>query len=159
MAQFRTIEIDFDVHKCIEAERRSFDEPPNVALRRLLRLGAPAKPVTVSSAETGEPWKGDGVILPHGTALRMPYDRGTQKYKGRIENGKWHINGKNFESPSGAASELAVTKKGKATKLNGWNYWEVKRPGDSQWIPLRALRGQARKPAASSLDELLKGFT
>ena len=32
----RKIDIDFDVHKCIESARRSFEETPNDVLRRLL---------------------------------------------------------------------------------------------------------------------------
>ena len=35
---FRSIDIDFDVHKKIELERRSFMESPNDVLRRLLAL-------------------------------------------------------------------------------------------------------------------------
>ena len=38
MQQFRQIDIDWDIHKVIEAERSSFDEPSYVALRRLLKL-------------------------------------------------------------------------------------------------------------------------
>ena len=34
-----TIEIDFDVLRAIEAERRKHGDPPNAALRRLLGLG------------------------------------------------------------------------------------------------------------------------
>ena len=41
MRQFRTIEIDFDVHKTIENARRGFYESPNGALRRLLKLPEP----------------------------------------------------------------------------------------------------------------------
>ena len=32
----RTIEIDYDIHRLIQLERRSFDEPEYIALRRLL---------------------------------------------------------------------------------------------------------------------------
>ena len=35
---FTSIEIDFDIHKLIELERRSFTEKPFIALRRLLKL-------------------------------------------------------------------------------------------------------------------------
>lgn len=43
MSTFRSIEIDLAVHKCLEAERRGFDETPNDVLRRLLKLEANAK--------------------------------------------------------------------------------------------------------------------
>ena len=154
MTQLRSIEIDFDVHKRIEAERRGFDEPPNAALRRLLGLGDAITSTPAQSAEVGEPWKEDGVVVPHGSLVRMIYGRGRQVYEGRITNGRWLIKGRAFDSPSGAASELAVTKEGSKTKLNGWNYWEVKFPGESKWVRLGVLRSQARK----TLDQLLEGF-
>lgn len=146
MSQFRTIEIDFDIHKMIEAERRNFDEPPYVALRRLLRLAPIQKVLTPTVSETGSEtsWKEDGVELPHGSLVRMEYNRGKQIYDGTISNGKWIVDGRVFDSPSGAASELAVTKKGKSTKLNGWLYWKVKLPGATEWKSLRLLRARAQ---------------
>ena len=39
------IEIDWDIHKLIEAERKGFDEPQYVALRRLLKLPPPMPPL------------------------------------------------------------------------------------------------------------------
>ena len=41
MAQFRNIEIDFEVHQLIKNERRGRNESPNDALRRLLKIGEP----------------------------------------------------------------------------------------------------------------------
>ena len=43
MSTLRSIEIDLDVHKCLEAERQGFDEAPNDVLRRLLKLKPSAK--------------------------------------------------------------------------------------------------------------------
>src|SRR5262249_38915981 len=140
MTQYRTIEIDFDVHKLIEAERRGFDDPPNAALRRLLNLPdkneqqAEAKPV-------GRAWWSDGVTLPHSTELRMNY--AGQLIDGKIENGKWVCQGQTFDSPSAAASALARTKDGHTTSLNGWNYWEAKLPGSAEWQPIKNLRPQS----------------
>lgn len=142
MPEYRVIEIDFDVHQRIEAERISFSETPNDALRRLLNL--PAKAVGKSSAKVsgGREWSGEGVTLPHGTLLRMEYNK--RRYDGTLTDGKWVVDGKTFDSPSGAASGVAVTKSGKKTRLDGWMYWEVKLPGESQWGRISMLRRKAR---------------
>ena len=58
----RTIEIDFDVHKAIEAERQSFSEVPNAVLRRLLKLG-PGASVMPTANGIGGAWTGKGVTL------------------------------------------------------------------------------------------------
>lgn len=139
MGEMRTIEIDFDVHKLIESERASFSETPNAVLRRLLKLGAvsapPAKPLA-SASKTG--WTGKGVMLPAGTELRMEY-RG-REHRGIIENAAWVVEGKSFKSPSAAAGGVAMTKSGGRPSLDGWKYWQVKRPGDDRWIALGSLR-------------------
>lgn len=145
MSEMRTIEIDFDVHKRIELERTSFNEPPNTALRRLLGIdaaasAAPPQPTTPA----GRPWAGKGVTLLHGTELRMEYNG--RVYTGQIEDGRWVIEGKKFKSPSAAASGVALTKDGRHTSLDGWIYWHVKRPGDAAWLRLSELR-PVRQPA------------
>jgi hypothetical protein len=139
MANFRTIEIDIDVHKRIELERRSFDEPPNAALRRLLEIDTgPAKPSDPSVVSAGRTWSWKGVSLPHGTELRMEYNG--RVHTGIIEDGRWRVEGSEYGSPSAAAGGVARTKDGKRTSLDGWIYWQVKRPGDTDWIGISALR-------------------
>ena len=154
MSQFRTIEIDFEVHRCIENERRGFDEHPNVALRRLLKLSA-LKPISpaaiVQSHSNGRPWTEQGVALPHGTLVRMIYDRGRQKHEGRIEDGRLRFGSRNFDSVSGAASDLAVTKKGKKTNLNGWRYFQYKDSETGRWVSFDDLR---RNHAALSPEDM-----
>jgi hypothetical protein len=139
-AQFRTIEIDFDVHRCIENERHGFDDPPNSALRRLLKLrDLPATvPEPMPALSQGRSWNDKGVTLPRGTAIRMHYNG--QVYEGLILDGQWVVGGKAFESPSGAASAIAITKKGKTTRLDGWIYWQARRPNDDEWVPINSLR-------------------
>jgi hypothetical protein len=152
MPEFTTIEIDFDVYKLIEAERKSFDEPRIAALRRLLKL--PVKQVAErlnGGNSVGRAWSADGVTMAHGTRLRMRYNG--RQYEGEIVDGKWVIEGKTFDSPSGAASGIAITKRGKTTRLDGWIYWEIQAAGDTGWTPIKALR-----PAGSthvSLEELV----
>jgi hypothetical protein len=154
MPEFTTIEIDFDVHKMIEAERRSFDEPRIAALRRLLQL--PEKPN--SGPISGEiparrAWSGEDVTLVHGTQFRMSYNG--RQYRGEITDGKWVVEGKTFDSPSGAASGVAITKSGKTTRLDGWGYWEVQVPGDTGWTSLKALRPRRIVGSTNlSLEEL-----
>ena len=139
MTQFRTIEIDFDVHKLIEAERKSFSEPPNDALRRLLNLPVRStSPEPKSDVNGHDAWLGENVTLPHGTELRMRYNG--RQYNGVILNGKWVVEKKTFDSPSGAASGVAVTKGGRKTRLDGWNYWDVKLPHESSWKRISDLR-------------------
>jgi hypothetical protein len=147
MPNYRTIEIDFDVHRCIENERQGFDEPPNNALRRLLKLPelAPAAPTDIQpQAPRHRGWVGESVILPHGTELRMSYNE--QTFRGHVSDGRWVIEGRQFDSPSGAASGVALTHQGGKTKLNGWSYWEVKRPGDDGWVHIQSLRSVPLAP-------------
>ena len=156
MSEYRTVEIDFDIHKAIEGERRSFSESPNTVLRRLLNLPeleaartplAQPKFTPVVSAKSASPavpdgiarsWSSNGVILPHGTQLKMDYNRRT--YTGEVRDGVWHVEGKRFNSPSSAASGVALTKDGKLTSLDGWIYWFVKRPGEISWTAIGQLR-------------------
>lgn|SRR5690348_6469856 len=142
MDHLQKIEIDWDIHKLIEAERRSFDEPPYIALRRLLKL-PPSKLSPASELRdigTGLPWTDEGVTVPHGSLARMEYCRGAQVYEGKFLNGRLVVNGKSFLSLSAAADALAVTKAGRKTSLNGWNYWQVKFPGEAEWRSLKDMR-------------------
>ena len=136
------IEIDFDIHKLIETERRSFDEPPFVALRRLLRL-PDIKPsvehTKIASIGGGQAWSDSGVEVPHGSLARMKYNYGRERYEGQFLDGLLVVNGQKYRSLSTAASELA----GKS--LNGWLYWETQFPGTAVWQRLGDLRDRARK--------------
>jgi hypothetical protein len=144
----KTIEIDFDVHRLVELERRDFDEPENAALRRLLKLPEQSAPASADSRdrrvtsstqkENGRPWSGKGVVLPHGTELRMEY-RG-QIVRGTIDDATWLVEGIRTTSPSDAAGSAVLTKDGARPSLNGWVYWEVKRPNDGQWRALKSVK-------------------
>lgn len=142
------IEIDWDIHKLIELERSGFDEPPYVALRRLLGLSDDKdESNTLENAvyEPGVPWTEDGVIVPHGSLARMEYEYGRQVYEGQFLNGKLVVQGQEFDTLSGAASEIAVTKAGQKTQLNGWLYWKAKFPGEKEWKALKELRSNANR--------------
>lgn len=109
-------------------------------LRRLLNLGdpVPTPPAPSLSSPTRKSWNNQGVTLPHGTPVCMRYNRHT--YEGKIVDGSWVIGDRSFDSPSGAASGVAVTKKGKHPRLDGWIYWQVKLPGEDSWKSLDSLR-------------------
>ena len=148
MQQLQKIEIDWEIHKLIEAERKGFDEAPYVALRRLLKL----PPITLNTSksaamDTGLPWRDEGVSVPHGSLARMEYLRGSQVYEGQFLNGKLVVEGQSFDSLSAAADALAVTKDGSKTSLNGWNYWQVKLPNETKWRALNAMRREAKAKA------------
>lgn len=144
--QTTTIEIDFDIHKLIEAERRSFAEQPFQALRRLLGLPEKLEAETGSEPEpeSGRPWIEDGLVIPHGTVARMEYLRGSQKYEGKFLDGYLVVGGARYSSLSEAAGALAKTKDGRRPSLNGWNYWEVKTPGSDQWELMDHKRKRAQ---------------
>ncbi len=128
MSEFRTIEIDFDIHKRIEAARNSFAESPNAVLRRLLNVNG-AVAVPSANGTSGRSWSSKGVTLPHGTEVRMEY--GGQVHVGAIRQGTWVVEGKEYKSPSAAAGGSARTKEGSSPSLDGWLYWQAKRPGDA----------------------------
>lgn len=135
----RMIEIDFDIHRLIQLERRSFDEPDFVALRRLLKLGPPAKEVMPDAGPKSlRPWSKGGVTLPHGTELRMEYNG--ILHLGRISDGAWEVEGHREKSPSGAASAVARTRDGSPVNVNGKAYWHIRRPGDTDWTPYADLK-------------------
>jgi hypothetical protein len=144
MEHLQRIEIDWDIHKLIETERRSFDEPPYIALRRLPKLPefrpAPAFSPVSRSLGTRVRWTDGAVAVPHGSLARMEYDRGSQVYEGQFSDGKLIVNGHAFDSLSAAANALAVTKDVKKTSLYGWNYWMAQFPGEAKWRSLKDMR-------------------
>ncbi len=159
--ELRQIEIDFDIHQMIELERRGFDEPAYVALRRLLSLPAKEKNSdnqtesarganTSNQRNAGKPFVQDGVQVPHGSRARMEYMRGEQVYEGEFLDGKLVVNGIDYKALSPAAKALAITKNGThPDELNGWLYWEAQFPGETRWRKLWDLREEARKKRKS----------
>ncbi|OJY67477.1 MAG: hypothetical protein BGP16_02825 [Sphingobium sp. 66-54] len=143
-----TIEIDFEIHQAIEAERRGFGEPPYLALRRLLKLPDPERSASKSedrpASTDGRPWREGPVEIPHGSEARMTYQRGRQIFLGQFLDGQLVASGRAFDSLSEAASELAKTRNGTKPNLNGWEYWEVRYPGERGWRRLKDIRKGAR---------------
>jgi hypothetical protein len=77
-----------------------------------------------------------GLLLPNGTALRARYKG--KEFRASIDRDHWiDEEGNEHSSPSSAAS--AVT----GNSVNGWRFWEAKRPGDLGWRRLDVI---AAKP-------------
>ena len=123
------IEVDFDVYKALTLQRKSETHGYNDVLREMLKLPAKAKG---ADRGTGNPWVSEGVTFPNGTEFRA-----TTKGKlhtGRIENGKFIVDGKAFAGLSPAAKHLT------GYSQNGWKFWSCKRPGDVDFISVDRLR-------------------
>ena len=148
MKDYRTVAIDLDIHKAIEAERTSFAETRNDILRRLLGLPAMAdhRKADNDGIQHDVPgpgcWSGKGAILPAGTDLRMAYNGET--YIAVIDDGSWLIDGERHSSPSGAASAVARTRSGNRVNLDGWEYWHYRIPGTDEWRSLKSLKESKR---------------
>lgn len=138
------IAIDWEIHQLIELERRSFDEPPIEALRRMLGLVAGQKPrirISANSAEELTEWASKGVTIPNGTKARFNYRGNAKPIYGEFKGGKLHAAGRVYDSLSSASNDLAVTRAGKRTRLNGWLYWSVEIPsGSGNWLIMDHLR-------------------
>lgn len=138
------IKIDLDIHKMIEQERKSFEEPEHFALRRLLNLPeieeSDAEAVQINKGSPALAFTEDEVEIPSGSDARMSYQRGKQKFEGKFIDGYLVVNEKAYSSLSAAACDLAKTKDGKKTNLNGWKYWEVRFAGETHWTLMDELR-------------------
>lgn len=99
-----------------------------------------AAPVETNSVEfvANQSWVGEGLTLPHGTQVQMTHNQ--IEYSGEILDGIWIVQGHEAYTPSGAAMAVGRTKRGKPTNIDGWQYWEVKRPGDEKFVPIKQLR-------------------
>ena len=148
----RTIAIDVEVHKRIEAARLSFEESENAILCRLLRIGEAQSKSAPEPAAQPRRAKGGGaadggwskigrhgrtVFLPDGTLLRAAY--GGRTVEGEVKDGAWLVNGAAYNSPSAALIANVQTKDGSPVNLNGWRHWEVRRPGEEVWLRLSEL--------------------
>jgi hypothetical protein len=124
----KTIEIDLEIYRLIATNRLSFDETETEILRRLLGL----KPVGKQQGNERGINIGYGVMLPEGTLLKREYNRG--EVQAEVDDDSILCNGKRYKSPSGAAKKFGGP--------NGWTFWYVKRPQDSEWVLLDELRNK-----------------
>ena len=125
-----TIEVDFDAYKQLTMLRQSESDTYNDVIRRLLKLGKAPVP-NVSAVAKGAVFK--GVLFPDGTLFRVPYKGRT--YTAEIKDGVWvGADGEKRSSPSEAAVKIT------GNSVNGWRFWQCKRPGDVGWQLMDRLR-------------------
>ena len=91
------------------------------------------RPATGTPSVAGS-WTGKSVTLPPGTELQARYKGKT--LVAQVEGGRIVYDGQGYATPSAAG--VAATGRGRS--VNGWIFWEVKRPGDSGWTLLSDLR-------------------
>jgi hypothetical protein len=126
-----TIEIDFDVYKALTMRRASASVSYNDVLRDILHL-KPSSGEVPKPQPAGAAWMSKGISFPHGTEFRAQYKG--QTYNGRVENGALVVSGKRYTSPSAAAMSITIS------PVNGWTFWEARKPGQNRWLPIKALR-------------------
>lgn len=151
-----SIEIDFDLFKELTFLRRDEADSLSDVIRRLLAASETArssvqqigagndvpppeqrKPsISVYRARIGSRtarsgWIVKGISFPSGTQFRAIYKGKT--YTGIVRDNALEIDGKLLDSPSDAAKHVT------GTNVNGWRFWECKRPGEN-WTPIDRLR-------------------
>lgn len=128
----REIEIDFEVFKELTIRRESENMTYNDVIRDLLGLDESEKSDVIKEKESGDPFVSKSVVFPHGTKFKAEYKG--KIYIAEVDNGAIVYNGQRHTSPSSAA--IAITD----TNVNGWIFWECRRPGESNWTPINKLR-------------------
>ena len=128
-----SIEVDFDVYKQLTVRRTTEDVSYNDVVRELLGLGkGKANGVKVAAGPSPEDWVAKGVRFPVGTDFRANYKG--QVHSARVERGGLALNGQSYNSPSAGA--VSIT----GSPVNGWRFWECRRPGESEWQLMESLR-------------------
>ncbi|MGO9174571.1 MAG: hypothetical protein ACLQED_00280 [Desulfobaccales bacterium] len=138
MANTTKIDVTLEIYKLIEQNRLSLEEPHYQILSRMLGLPIP----TENPFSDGKFYLGEGVYVPHGTLLRVEYKR--KEYIAEVRDSGIWVNGTKFLTINKAVNAISDSNQ------NAWNFWEVKRPQDSKWIPLdnlRTTKTKLRKPA------------
>ena len=126
-----TIDIDFEVYKELTNRRATEATTYNDVIRTILGLESSAVAPPAKSGQDGLNLK--GLFLPNGTELRATYKGKT--YTAEIDGGVWiGVDGRRRATPSEAA--CAITH----NNVNGWRFWNVRRPSDTSWRTLASLR-------------------
>ncbi len=129
----RQIEIDFDVFKELTAKLENESDSYNDVMRRLLKLKAPAPSKLSIAKQAGKPWVSKGVNFDHETKFRVNYKG--QMYTAHVNDGRLMISEHGASSSLSHAARLITN-----TSVDGWIFWEVKRPTDTRWHKAGELR-------------------
>ncbi len=126
-----TIDVDFEVYKALTIRRETEEMTCNDVLRQLLNLGERTRAESDVQPLGSLIYK--GAEFPEGTQFRATYKG--QTHTGVIKGGVWlDEKGRIQNSPSEAA--YSVT----GNHVNGWRFWECKRPSDTAWRSIDSLR-------------------
>lgn len=136
---YTQIDVDFDVWKAITTRRTSAQMTENDVLRGLLGLIEGTKNETPKAATEAptKMWETKGVQFPVGTEFRATYKG--REYRATIIESGIDYDGSTYKSVSGAAH--AVT----GNQVNGWRFWECRRPAHTKWILIDELFKKAHK--------------
>jgi hypothetical protein len=144
--------VDLEVYKQLTAAIESDGQTHNDVLRAILRLDSspeespleyePFERYSVvaealAASRFPNAFYSRGLALEDGTLLRARYKG--QNYRARIVGKKW-IDEAGVERPSPSAAAHAIT----GNSVNGWRFWEGKRPHDKKWQRLDVIAGQAK---------------
>jgi hypothetical protein len=130
------IDIDFDVYKALTLKRETESHTYNDVLREMLELGPKTKRAILKGPVVGMGWVSKGVTFPDGTEFRANY-KGVL-YSARVERGRLIAEGDKRASSLSNAARLITN-----NSVDGWVFWEVKRPGDTSWRKASLLRDNA----------------
>jgi hypothetical protein len=127
------IDVDFDVFKSLTVLRKNEKDTLNDVLRRLTNHEPAARSEFSVKQNGASGCVFKGILFPEGTDFRAAYKG--KLYFGSIVGGEWKDPAGNaYSSPSQAAFAI------QGSGVNGWTFWECKRPSDTEWIQLAKLR-------------------
>lgn len=141
------IAVDLDVFKALTARIQAAGLTHNDVLRELLSLDSPVEYEGAGSnvferfadqlarSQHGGQFYSRGLVLPDGTELRARYKG--QQFTAKIAGGKW-LDAADVEHSSPSAAASAIT----GTTVNGWRFWEARRPGEQIWRRLDILNAK-----------------
>lgn len=132
-ATLQTIDIDFDVFKALTVLRASAADTYNDVLRELLKLPLVEKPSSAVEPTKGMGWVSKGVTFPDGTEFRATYKG--QHVTARVARGRLRGAGDKIATSLSQAARLVTQ-----NSVDGWSFWEVKRPSDLHWQQAGTLR-------------------
>lgn len=135
-AALQTLDIDFEVFKSLTALRGSPADTYNDVLRRLLNLSPIEKHTSVAEPTRGMAWVSKDVVFPDGTEFRATYKG--QHVTARIARGRLRGAGDKIANSLSHAARLVTQ-----NSVDGWTFWEVKRPDDLRWQQAGTLRQKA----------------
>ncbi|RWF57825.1 MAG: hypothetical protein EOS50_05335 [Mesorhizobium sp.] len=130
------IDIDFEVYKALTMKRETESHSYNDVLREMLGLEGPQrepKKTLIRIPKPGAAWVSKGVTFPDGTDFRATYKG--QVFAAKINRGRLIAEGDKRATSLSQAARLITN-----NSVDGWTFWEVKRPGDLEWRKAGDLR-------------------